>query len=169
VNCAILGIYPHSLISQIFEESVLSLYFAKDPSFYDYLQLNTLNRCVRTECPEYEGSYPSLSLIKQAHQRIYERGKKKEDVHFSLKKALQTGFGGVSYVASGLLTKSGHFVGKKFCHDFKYLPIWPWIFLLEYVVTMRPGGYPVAINCSTPDSNVLRYLEDLNGTSGCQM
>jgi hypothetical protein len=34
---------------------------------------------------------------------------------------------------------------------------------------MRPGGYPVAINNLTTDSDVVRYVEDLNGTTGCQM
>jgi hypothetical protein len=74
---------------------------------------------VQIECPEYEGPYPSLSLIKQAHQKMYDGFKKKEDAFFSVKKALHTGFGGVSYVASGLFTKSGQFVGKKFHYDLK--------------------------------------------------
>ena len=34
---------------------------------------------------------------------------------------------------------------------------------------MRPGGYPVAINASTPDSEAIPYIENLKISSDCQL
>ena len=112
IGCAVLGIYPQSLISQIFEESTLNAHFAKNPTYHDWLQLDILNRSVRIECPEYDGPFPSPILIKECHQNMYEDRKQKENVRSSVEKALQTGIGGLPYVASGLFSKYGHFVGK---------------------------------------------------------
>ena len=67
---------------------------------------------MRIECPEYDGPFPSPILIKECHQNMYEDRKQKENVRSSVEKALQTGIGGLPYVASGLFSKYGHFVGK---------------------------------------------------------
>jgi hypothetical protein len=112
MNCAVIGIYPQSLIRQIFEESALKSHFAKNPSYHDWLQLDILNRSVLIECPDYNGPYPSPKLIKECHQKMYENLKQKENICLSLEKALQMGIGGLPYVASGLFTKYGHFAGK---------------------------------------------------------
>lgn len=98
------------MISQIFDESFLNSHFGKQASELDWLQLDVLNRSVRLECPEYDGPYPSPAITEQCHRKIYEVNVQKEQ-YFSVEKALQRGVGGLPYVATGLLTKYGHFVG----------------------------------------------------------
>lgn len=148
IDCATLGFYPRSLISQIFEESFVNSHFGKQASHLDWLQLDVLNRSVRLECPEYDGPYPTRAITERCHRKIYEANVHKEQF-VSVEKALQSGVGGLSYVTTGLLTKHGHFV--------------------DHVIAMRPGGYPVAINTASHDPDTIRYVEDLDGTNGCQL
>lgn len=111
VDCASLGFYPISLISQLFQESFINKHFGKVTNNLDWLQLDTLHRSVRIECPEYAGPYPSPSMTEQSHRIIFEAAIQKTS-QSTVEKALQIALGGLQYVASGFLTKSGHFIGK---------------------------------------------------------
>lgn len=46
---------------------------------------------------------------------------------------------------------------------------WFLLHLTDHVIAMRPGGYPVAINTVSHDPDTIRYIEDLSGTTGCQL
>ena len=170
VDCASLGYYPHSLINDIFKESFVSSHFEKQASDLDWLQLDVLHRSVRIECPEYQGPYPSPSIMEQSHRKIYEANVS-QDEFLPVEKALQTGVGGSPFVASGMLTKYGHFIGEFVGYKSLYIRVIHFLveILLDHILAMRPGGFPVAINTTPPDLNTVRYVENINGTSGCQM
>lgn len=118
VDCASLGFYPSSIISHIFQESYINRHFGKVTSDLDWLQLDTLHRSVRIECPEYSGPYPSPEIIEQCHRKVFTLALQRMSQSLTVEKALQTALGGLQYVASGLLTKSGHFIGKFLIHTF---------------------------------------------------
>lgn len=168
VDCASLGFYPSSLISDIFQDSYIKRHFGKVTSDLDWLQLDTLHRSVRIECPEYSGPYPSRDITEQSHRMIFEVSLKRMSQFFPIEKALQTALGGSQYVASGFLTKYGHFVGKLLVHT-KLYPHNIMIQFIDHLLALRPGGYPVAINITTHDTESVRYVEDLKLASGSQL
>lgn len=168
VDFASLGLYPRNLIRQLFQEPFISSKLEKLRSDLDWLQIDALHRSVKIECPEYDGPFPSPSITEKCHRKIMEIGQRSQDS--SVEKALQVALGGAQYVSSSLLTKSGHFIGKTippFTHYFNLLTIRE--FILDHVLAMRPGGYPVAINLSVLDTESVRYVEDIDVTSGSQL
>ena len=71
-----------------------------------------MNRAVRSlliECPDYTGPVPDTSFMQEAHKKLYEHKQKQQ--RSPLLDTLQEALGGPLFVASGLLTRHGHYIG----------------------------------------------------------
>lgn len=145
LDCAILGVYPHALLQDVFKE--VNERTIRLTSDLDWYQLDVLQRSVRLECPNYKGPLPNAKLTAYA-RKLFSRSN--YSVATPVENALRAGLGGSLYLSTGLYTKMGHFI--------------------DHVVVLRPGGYPMAINKDKDnESQEVHYIEDIDTVEGNQM
>ena len=72
--------------------------------------MNRALRSVRIECPDYQGFFPDPTFLEVANQKTFEYQQKHQRT-MMVEETLQKALGGSPYVASGLMTRHGYFVG----------------------------------------------------------
>ena len=72
--------------------------------------MNRALRSVRIECQDYQGFFPDPAFLEVANQKTFEY-QQKHPRTMMVEETLQKALGGSPYVASGLMTRHGHFVG----------------------------------------------------------
>ena len=107
LDCAILGVYPHALLQDVFKE--VNERTIRLTSDLDWYQLDVLQRSVRLECPNYKGPLPNAKLTAYA-RKLFSRSN--YSVATPVENALRAGLGGSLYLSTGLYTKMGHFIGN---------------------------------------------------------
>jgi len=145
IDCAVLGIYPQSVLQDVFNDvNNMKLRLTTN---LDWYQLDILQRSVRIECPRYQGPLPVAKLTQRARKMFNDS---KFFAKSPVENALRTALGGPQYLLNRMYTKMGHFI--------------------DHVVVLRPGGYPVATNAKdNEETKEVQYIEDVDATEGNQM
>ncbi|XP_025191061.1 uncharacterized protein LOC112591452 [Melanaphis sacchari] len=139
-DLAVLDVWSEELLERVFSRDFLYGFLKRSDNIHDYIMLLKLYQASTTLYPGgYKGSLPPQEIIEKSI-KIYQHN----IIDFPLKAALEHGLGGSDYVLTGVRSKLGHFI--------------------DYLVVMRPGGYPVAIKNKIKDSKSL-LLENIVGVS----
>lgn len=125
IDCAVLGIYPHSLLQDVFND--VNNHTLRLTTDLDWYQLDILQRSVRIECPSYQGPLPVAKLTDRARKMFNDS---KFFVKSPIESALRTALGGPLYVVNRLYTKMGHFIGNESKRRERFHHMLQFIFLL---------------------------------------
>ncbi|XP_050527308.1 uncharacterized protein LOC126897620 [Daktulosphaira vitifoliae] len=140
LDLVILECWSEELINRIFSRSFLQSFLSRDNQL-DYYTLVQLYRAVITLYPGgYKGPLPPDDILEKAFKYFHPNI---ED--YPLKVALEHGLGGEDYVLTSVRSKLGH--------------------LIDHVVVMRPGGYPVSIQKEVKKNPSDVMLEDIVNSS----